>query len=91
MGKVLNGLLLILVGLTVSFVGYGMYRSPHLNWEGFLGAMRESVGLLIGQVAYFIDDPFAFVGFIVLLVGLALLGKGVMTVFAALKREPAGI
>ena len=67
----------MLSGFIVAIVGFGMYRSPHLDWEGLVRAFSEAYSILINQIIYFVDDPFAFIGLIVMAVGLATFVKGV--------------
>lgn len=63
-------------GFIVAVVGYGMYRSPHLDWEGFLHVFPEVFSVISREVIRFIEDPFAFIGLIVMIVGIAISYKG---------------
>ncbi len=59
LGIVVGGVLLIVLGL-------GMWKSPEINWEGFLDAWA-SIG---NEIARLIDDPFAVLGMVVLIIGI---------------------
>lgn len=77
MGGRVTGLITMISGFIVAIVGFGMYRSPHLDWGGFVRSFSEAYSILINQINYFVDDPFAFIGIIVMAVGVATFVKGV--------------
>jgi len=70
------GIVRILVGLFVAVIGYGMYLSPELNWVGFIKTCSSIVYGVISQINLFIVDPFAALGFVLLLVGFFLTVEG---------------
>ncbi|MBA7617924.1 hypothetical protein ES703_25242 [subsurface metagenome] len=61
-----KGLVVSLSGLVLIILGIGMWRSPEIDWEGFLGAWS----LVINDIIRLIDDPFAVLGIVVLIVGI---------------------
>lgn len=75
-GRVI-GLITTVSGLIVAIVGFGMYRSPHLDWEGLVTSFSEVYSILIYQANYFVEDPFAFIGLIVMAVGAVTFVRGV--------------
>ena len=52
--------------------GLGMWHSPELDWEGFLGAWS----LVINDIARLVHDPFAVLGIIVLVIGFLIVVNG---------------
>ncbi len=71
MGR-LKGLLTFIVGVVLIILGIGMWRSPEIDWEGFLDAWA----MVIGDIVRLTDDPFAVLGVIVLIVGLFVAASG---------------
>ena len=68
----LKGLIILGGGLLLTVIGLGMWRSPELDWEGFLAA----VSLIINDIARLIHDPFAVLGVIVLITSLVIAYNG---------------
>jgi len=62
----LKGLITFSGGGMLMVLGIGMWRSPEIDWEGFV----EAWSMVIGDIARLIDDPFAMLGVIVLVIGL---------------------
>ena len=62
----LKGLITFSGGGMLMVLGIGMWRSPEIDWEGFV----EAWSMVIGDIARLIDDPFAILGVIVLVIGL---------------------
>ena len=56
-----------------------MWQSPEIDWEGFLAAWSS----LMNEIARLIDDPFAVLGVVVLIVGL-------LVAFSRLRRTAPG-
>lgn len=54
MGR-LKGLIAFIGGLVLVILGIGMWRSPEIDWEGFL----EAWSVVIDDIARLIHDPFA--------------------------------
>ena len=72
MGR-LRGLIVFTGGLVLMVMGLGMWRSPELDWEGFL----EAWSLVFSDIARLIDDPFAVLGVAVLVTGFLITANGV--------------
>jgi len=53
-------------------MGLGMWRSPELDWEGFLAAWS----LVFNDIARLMDDPFAVLGVVVLIIGFLVVVNG---------------
>ena len=62
----LKGLVVFLSGLVLVILGIGMWRSPEIDWEGFVDAWS----LVVNDIVRLIDDPFAVLGIVVLIVGI---------------------
>ncbi len=75
MGR-LRGLIIFLGGVVLMVMGLGMYRAPHLDWEGFI----EAWSLLFSDIARLIDDPFAVLGVVVLIIGFLVVVNGLRRV-----------
>jgi len=69
----LKGLVTFSGGLVLMVIGLGMWRSPELDWQGFLGAWS----LIFNDIARLIHDPFAILGIIVLVIGLFITVNGI--------------
>ncbi len=67
-----KGFLVFAVGMILITLGLGMWRSPDINWPGFLNVWA----ITINEVSRFIRDPFAILGIVVLLVGIWIAMKG---------------
>ncbi|MFA5317729.1 MAG: hypothetical protein WC369_09965 [Dehalococcoidales bacterium] len=74
--KRFSGLAFFLVGIIVSWVGYGMWRNPHLDWNGFKESGGEMVGWFASEAVRLADDPFAIIGIVVMVGGIIVLLKG---------------
>ena len=72
MGR-LRGLIVFTGGLVLMVMGLGMWRSPELDWEGFL----EAWSLVFSDIARLIDDPFAALGIVVMVIGFLITVNGV--------------
>jgi len=68
----LRGLVFFIGGLVLIVLGIGMWRSPEINWEGFLDAWS----LLISDTVRLAHDPFAVLGVVVLIIGLVIATNG---------------
>jgi hypothetical protein len=72
-----GSLLLLVAGLITFTAGYGAWKSPHLDWEGFIQSLQV-LGLWgANEVVRMISDPFAFIGLIVMIVGVLAIANGV--------------
>lgn len=90
MGSRANGVLVMLAGSIIVLVGFEMYRSPHLDWETFTKTLQNAISwerltlifqAVIAQINRFIEDPFSFLGFIVFIIGIGIVLKGLKTMF----------
>lgn len=61
----LKAFIILVVGVVMLVLGIGMWVSPEVNWEGFMGAW----GLVGDEFARLKDDPFAILGILVIIVG----------------------
>ena len=69
----LKGLAVFVGGLVLFVMGLGMWRSPELDWQGFLGAWA----LIINDIARLVHDPFAVLGIFVMIVAFYIVVNGV--------------
>ncbi len=80
-----KGLVIFGGGLVLIVLGIGMWRSPEINWEGFLEAWRLVINLVINDIARLVHDPFAVLGIVVLIAGLFIAANGLRRIVV---REP---
>ena len=69
----LRGLIVFIGGLVLMVMGLGMWRSPELDWQGFLAAWS----FIINDIARLAHDPFAVLGVLVLVIGFLIVVNGV--------------
>jgi hypothetical protein len=77
MVKSLTGPGFLMFGVVVCWVGYALWRSPHLDWQAFLDS---GYGILTGlwdEVSRIAQDPLAVIGVLVMVVGAGVLIVGV--------------
>ncbi len=74
--KRLWGLVIFIGGFVLILLGIGMWRSPEIDWEGFLDAWS----LVANDVARLIHDPFAVLGVVVLIIGVFIALNGLWRV-----------
>ena len=74
--KILN-IGLLIAGIITTFVGYGAWRSPYLDWHSFVQTFEQFVTTLFGEIIRMMHEPFSFIGFIVMAVGLLLVRNNV--------------
>ncbi len=72
----IKGLVIFIGGFVLILLGIGMWRSPEIDWEGFLDAWS----LVANDVARLIHDPFAVLGIVVLVIGLFIAAIGLRRV-----------
>lgn len=72
----LKGLVTYIGGLVLMVLGFGMWRSPEIDWEGFLDAWSLAVSLVVNDIARLVHDPFAILGIVVLVIGLFIAAIG---------------
>ena len=61
----LKGLIIFIGGLVLMMLGLAIWRSPEVDWEGFLKAWS----LVFSDIARLIYDPFAVLGVVILVIG----------------------
>jgi len=74
--KHLHGLIVVGMGLLVALVGYGMWRSPELDWWSFLFTCYSLGVAIASEINRLIKDPFAILGLIVLVGGIVVIVHG---------------
>ena len=68
----IKGFITFASGLILLVLGLGMWRSPEMDWEGFLGAWS----LIADDAVRLAHDPFAILGILVMIVGFLILVNG---------------
>ncbi len=69
----IKAIVFIIGGLVIFVLGLGMWKSPEMNWEGFLNSWY-----LIGEeFARLKDDPFAILGILIIIVGAFVVYQGI--------------
>ncbi len=71
--KRLKAILITLGGLVVLVLGIGMWKSPEIDWQGFVGAW----GLIGDEFTRLKEDPFAVLGILIIIVGAYLTYRGI--------------
>lgn len=74
--KIVKGAVVLALGAVVSWIGYALWRSPHLDWDSFLESGGQALEWVWNQVDRMATDPLAWVGLLVLIVGLAVVVVG---------------
>ena len=69
----IKGVISFASGLVLLILGLGMWRSPEIDWEGFVAAWS----LVIDDIARLSHDPFAILGILVMVVGFLILVNGI--------------
>jgi uncharacterized membrane protein YidH (DUF202 family) len=64
---------ILIVGVTILVLGIGMWQSPEVDWNGFMGAWN-SLGEEFTRLK---NDPFAILGIVVIIVGVILAYYGI--------------
>jgi len=65
-----RALLALIAGIITTIVGYGAWRSPHLDWITFRNAFEQLLAAIFNEIFRMMINPFTFVGLIVMIVGL---------------------
>lgn len=76
-GGRLRGLVILIAGLITLIFGYGAWRNPHLDWEGFTQTFLQLWQSSVNEVIRMLGDPFSFIGLIVMIVGVVVAINGV--------------
>ena len=69
----IKALFIIIGGLVIFVLGFGMWRSPEINWDGFIG----SFSIIGDEFARLKDDPFAILGILIIVVGVFITYQGI--------------
>lgn len=77
------GLLAFATGFFIMVAGYASWKSPQLNSEAFLQSLQLFVVLPIDEITRMIANPFYFIGFIVLSVGVIITLIGIRKVIVS--------
>jgi hypothetical protein len=75
--KRIIGVVLSIVGFIVGWVGYGMWRSPELDWASFKHTGGEVLTWFGDEIVRLVNDPFAILGIVVMIGGIIVLIKGI--------------
>jgi len=81
MTKAMAGPVFLTFGAIVCWVGYAMWRSPHLNWGSFVDSGLGAVFWVWDEMVRFSQDPLAVVGLVVMAVGGGVLLGGLALIF----------
>jgi len=65
--------IIMLGGIIILILGLGMWKSPEINWDGFISAF----GLIGDEFTRLRDDPFAILGILIIIVGAFITYQGV--------------
>lgn len=68
-----KGFVFLVFGLVILVLGIGMWVSPEINWDGFVGAWH----LIGNELARLKDDPFAILGILVIIVSVFIIYQGI--------------
>ena len=66
----------VIFGLIVGWVGFSMWRSPHLDWDLFLDEGWGAITWVWDEVYRMVQDPLAWIGLLVMVVGVSVLLVG---------------
>lgn len=69
----IKGFVVLFIGLVMLMLGLGMWRSPEMNWQGFIQVWQ----ITFSEIVRLFNNPFAILGILVFLVGSWLLFKGI--------------
>ena len=68
-----RGLIIFIGGMFLVILGIGMWRSPEIDWEGFISAWF----FVVDDIIRLTHDPFAILGVVVVIIGLFIAVKGI--------------
>ncbi len=68
-----KALVIALGGIVILILGLGMWKSPEIHWDGFIGAF----GMIGDEFARLKDDPFAILGILIIIVGAFITYQGI--------------
>ena len=73
----MRGLVTMVAGILTVILGYGAWRSPHLDWESFTQTFTHFWVTASNELVRMTQDPFSFIGLVVMIVGLVVMINGV--------------
>lgn len=80
MAKAIAGPGFLIFGLVVCWVGYALWRSPHLDWNEFIDSGINAFLWVWDEISRLAQDPLAVIGILVMVVGAGVLLVGVRKV-----------
>ena len=80
MVRTLTGPVFLTFGLVVCWVGYALWRSPHLDWDLFVDSGAGALLWVWDEIYRMVQDPLSWVGFLVMFVGVGVLLVGLRKV-----------
>jgi hypothetical protein len=80
MVRSLSGPGFLAFGAVVCWVGYALWRSPHLDWRSLLDSGFGVLSWAWDEVSRIAQDPLAVIGLLVMVVGAGVLLVGVRKV-----------
>jgi hypothetical protein len=69
----IKAIIIIVVGVILFVLGIGMWVSPEVNWDSFIGAWS----LLRDEFTRLTDDPFAVLGILVIIAAVLIAYHGI--------------
>ena len=80
MVRTLTGPAFLTFGIVVCWVGYALWRSPHLDWGSFIDAGLGALFWIWDEIVRIAQDPLAVIGILVMVVGAGVLIVGMRKV-----------
>jgi len=66
----LGGFIVVIAGIVTFIAGFGAWNNPHLDWNGFIDSITIICVWLLEESIRIINDPFAFLGLLLMLAGI---------------------
>ncbi|MDQ1278822.1 MAG: hypothetical protein QG670_82 [Thermoproteota archaeon] len=63
---------ILAAGVITMSLGFGAWRSQVLDWNGFVDAFRQFGTNIFSEIIRMMNNPIAFVGLVVMIVGFSL-------------------
>ena len=70
----------LMFGALVCWVGYALWRSPHLDWGSLIESGRGVFSWIWDELSRIAHDPLAVIGIVVMVVGVGVLLVGMRRV-----------
>lgn len=80
MVKSLTGPGFLMFGVVVWWVGYALWRSPHLDWNSFVDSGFGILSWAWDEISRIAHDPLSVMGIVVMVVGVGVLFVGMRKV-----------